>query len=351
MNLYKSDTYIADLDNIVRHLSILEIFRNHSIFITGADGLICSALADIIFRYNETYNARINLYVAGRNEKKTRNRFSKYNNSPYFHFVKYKIGSKNIIGGSCDYVIHGAGNAYPSVIQEHPIATITDSINGIQEILEYAYNNNVTNTVFISSSEVYGNINSMKAFIEDKYGSVDILNPRSSYSVGKMAAETLCASYVYEKNIPVCIVRPGHIYGPTASEKDNRVGSVFAYSAARQEKIILKSNGSQIRSYCYMSDCAAAILYVLARGKAGEAYNISNMDSVISILHLAELYKQAGNTELKFDLPNNKEKAAFNPMKNSSLDNSKLRALGWEAAYDAKKGTRHTVKILREALL
>ena len=73
-----------------------------------------------------------------------------------------------------------------------------------------------------------------------------------------------------KKDIAVSIVRPGHIYGPTATRKDNRVSTAFAYNASDGKDIIMKSDGAQIRSYCYMLDCASAILYVLLKGKKGK---------------------------------------------------------------------------------
>ena len=69
--------------------------------------------------------------------------------------------------------------------------------------------------VFISSSEVYGKHAGENPLEESEYGYIDLLNPRSSYSMGKRAAETMCISYAKDYNLHVTIARPGHIYGPT----------------------------------------------------------------------------------------------------------------------------------------
>ena len=121
------------------------------------------------------------------------------------------------------------------------------------------------------------------------------------------------------------------------------------YNAADGKDIIMKSDGAQIRSYCYMLDCASAILYVLLKGKKGEAYNISNPNSIMSIRELAEYLAKVGNVRLKFELPSQDEKKAFNPMNNSSLNSEKLCGLGWSGLFDAKLGLEHTVKIIKEA--
>ena len=109
----------------------------------------------------------------------------------------------------------------------------------------------------------------------------------------------------------------------------------------------LKSEGKQIRSYCYSLDCASAILSVLIDGNAGEAYNISNPISIVNICQMAEYLSAAGGVDLIFDIPTQSEAAAFNPMDNSSLDSTKLESLGWKGAFTAEEGLSHTVRILK----
>ena len=144
------------------------------------------------------------------------------------------------------------------------------------------------------------------------------------------------------------IVRPGHIYGPTASPHDNRVASAWAYSVARGEDIVMKSDGSQIRSYCYCLDCASAILKVLLSGENCHAYNISNPDSIISIKEMAEILAASAGVQLRMELPTEEERKGFNPMSNSSLESTSLLNLGWAGCFDATTGFDHTVRIIRE---
>ena len=141
-----------------------------------------------------------------------------------------------------------------------------------------------------------------------------MLNSRNSYSVGKRAAETLCVSYADEDGVESVIVRPGHIYGPTATRSDNRVSSAWAYDVAEGKDIAMKSDGAQIRSYCYCLDCASAILKVLLRGENCQAYNISNPDSVINIRQMAELLAKSAGVQLKMEFPSEEEKKGFNPI-------------------------------------
>ena len=349
MGLYDSKTYIDDLDFLIRNLPWIEAFEGKTIFITGATGLIGSAIADILLRYNETYNGRIKICLAGRSEERAVHRFSRYIYEDYCTFIEYNATRKNELPNDIDYIIHAASNAYPLIIQQNPVETMQDNFCGLMELLEYSTQYTVRNIVYVSSSEIYGRKDNNDPYQEKEYGYIDILDPRSSYSISKRAAETLCACYVKEYGTGVSIVRPGHIYGPTASRLDNRVSSMFAYNAVDGTSIIMKSDGAQIRSYCYMLDCASAILYVLLKGKQGEAYNISNDSSILSIRELAEELAKIGEVELKFELPSELEKNAFNPMVNSSLNSEKLCSLGWKGWFDYKLGLEHTVKIIQEA--
>lgn len=230
-----------------------------------------------------------------------------------------------------------------------PVETMLSNFLGMKGLLNHAKEYGTNRVVYISSSEVYGRKKEDKPSKTSDYGWIDLLSPRSSYSIGKCAAETLCASFYDEYGVDSVIVRPGHIYGPTALKTDNRVSSSWAYAVARGEDIVMKSDGSQIRSYCYCLDCASAILKVMLKGETVHAYNISNPESIISIREMAEKLTST-TVRLKMELPTEKEKKGFNPMMNSSLDSTELQALGWKGLFNAERGLSHTVDILREMM-
>lgn len=317
--------------------------------ITGAAGLICSAVTDIFIRYNETHDTPIRIIAAGRWPEEMSDRFGEYCNRDYFGYVKYdasKCGNK--INIKADYIIHGASNASPKAIVAEPVETMLSNFNGLYYLLNYAKENGTKRLLYISSSEVYGLKNDGKPFKEDDYGYIDLLNPRNSYSVGKCAAETLCASYYAEYGVESVIVRPGHIYGPTASPNDDRISSAFAYAAARGEKLVMKSAGTQLRSYCHCLDCASAIIKVLMKGDPATAYNISNPDSVVTVRRMAEAIAKAGNVELVTEAASDKEKQSFNPMENSALEAYRCKELGWRGRFGIEIGVNHTVEIINE---
>lgn len=347
MEITESKLWMGDIDEVIGTLPELKELSGKSVMVTGSTGLICSAFIDLLARYNETTPDKIYIVAAGRDINKAKNRFARFVDNDWFEILRYDaLLAENEIERHMDYVVHGAGNAAPGKIVSEPVETMLGNFMGTYRLLEKARQGLVGRLLFISSSEVYGKSDSEKPLEINEYGYIDLLNYRNSYSIGKSAAETLCVSYAEEYGVDPVIVRPGHVYGPTASRADNRVASLWAYMAAEGKDIVMKSDGAQLRSYCYVLDCASAIVKVLIKGKTGCAYNISNPASVITIKELAKIYAKVTGVNLLIEMPSEAEKKGFNPMKNSSLDASELIALGWNGVFDANRGLAHTVEIM-----
>lgn len=347
MNIWNSKTYREDIFNVLPQLDT-EALNEKSILITGASGLIGSAIVDLLIGCNLKKMAKITIYAAGRNPEKISHRFSHGLNAGLIP-VAYDATQDIHFDFKVDYIIHGASNASPDKYVSEPVDTMLANVTGVNNLLRYAANIHAKKVVYISSSEVYGKLAHGNPLLETEYGNVDILSVRSAYPMGKRAAETLCISYASQFGVDVSIVRPGHIYGPTALVSDNRVSSLFARQAAEGKSLVMKSAGTQIRSYCHCIDCATAVLTVLTRGKNMQAYNISNKNSVVTIRQMAEILAQHGGVELIMDLPTDAEKVAFNPMDNSSLNAQKLEELGWQGRFDAEFGFAHTIWVLKQS--
>ena len=254
------DNYYNSIKAVIENIPDKDKLKGKSILVTGATGLIGSAVCDVLVSLNREEKYEMHLLFAGRNKEALEKRFEEYKETQDYTFVQYDATlSEQKEQIKADYVIHGASNASPRIIMNEPAETMVGNFGGAYQLLNYAHENSVKRILYVSSSEVYGISDHNKPLAEDSYGYIDILNPRSSYSIGKIATETLFACYNSEYDIDSVIVRPGHIYGPTASETDSRVASAFIYGAIRGEDIILKSDGSQVRSYCYCLDCASAI--------------------------------------------------------------------------------------------
>ena len=348
MNLLKVENYYKSVKASLNSIVNVEKLKNSSILITGSTGLICSSIIDELLVLNELFDYNIRIYACARSQNSINKRFERYKDNKNLIYIQYDAKENIDFNVKVDYVIHGASNASPELYVKEPVETMLSNIFGMKNLLEFSKNNTVKSLVYISSSEVYGIKENVKPYVEDEYGYIDILNVRSSYSSSKRATETLCISYANEYDLDVKIVRPGHIYGPSAKETDRRISSSFLRDALRGENLVMKSAGEQIRSYCHSLDCASAILTVLLSGRSGEAYNISNKNSIITIKEMAEIISRIANVELILQLPNDLEIKQQNPMNNSSLNSYKLETLGWKGIFTAEEGFKETYSVLED---
>lgn len=345
--VHYTNSYWNDVNKVALSIPNIHNICNHSILITGATGMIGSSVTEILLYLNREQNTETKLYLAGRNKKKLQNRFYEWKEGLDYFFVPFDAAKINTIDIKADYIIHGASPADPASYNHEPVETMMANIFGLKSMLDLAKEQGSQRVLYISSSEVYGKKKSNKPYSETDYGYVDISNPRACYPSAKRASETLCAAYKKEYNVDYVIVRPGHVYGPSITTTDSRASAQFTKRAAAGENIILKSAGSQMRSYCYTLDCASAILTVLLNGKSGEAYNISNPDSICSIRTIAEVFAAESGNMVIFENPSDEEKAGYNLMDNSSLSADKIYGLGWHGWFNIEYGVKETLKFYR----
>ena len=346
MSVYQSETYCRDIETVLKSIQIGRLC-NKTVLVTGASGLVCSAVVDILLFANRKEKTNIRIWAAGRSIAELQKRFSPFSEKDGLFFAEYDPETFVPPEQDMDYLICGAGPSSPDLYVKRPVDTMIANFVGTKRILDYAKECAAAKTVFISSSEVNGTRTGNQPLREDTYGIIDPLRVRSSYAMAKKAAETLCISYKEQYGCNVCIVRPGHIYGPTARKGDERVSSAFAFDAVSGKDLVMRSSGNQIRSYCYCLDCASAILFILMNGENGECYNISNRDSIVSIREMAEIYSKAAGVRAVV-AEESKPERQDNPMQNSSLDAEKLEDLGWRGLFSAQAGMTHTIRILSE---
>lgn len=299
--------------------------RGCNILITGATGLIGSCLVEVLMhRPDKDYH----VYASGRNEERAMARFSAFANDPSFHFFKYDV-MKPLQGDiNFHYIIHAASNASPNAFATKPVEVIKSNIDGVNNLMDYGLRHDLKRMLFVSTGEVYGEGDG-RVFTEDYSGYVNPTLPRSCYPSSKRAAETLCVSYGQEYGVETVIARPCHTYGPNFTESDNRVYAQFIRNVLANEDIVMKSTGAQFRSWCYVVDCASALLYILLKGESGQAYNIADDSSNISIKELAEMIAEIGGKKVIVDLPSDAEKAGFNVVTKSVFSTDRLHKLGW----------------------
>ena len=345
--MFNSKSYLQDLESQIKRLD-LEKLKDKKILISGSTGLICSYIIDMLIYANLKKNTNITIMAISRSEESLKNRFSYYFDNELFIPVIQNV-CEPLNCHQVDYIIHGASNANPKLYIEDPIGTMNANYLGTLNMLEVAKRCNAK-MLFISSGDVYGQFETHDdETTEDQYGYIDILNVRSSYASSKRAAETLCVGYHSQYGVSISIVRPAHIYGPTYTKSDTRAVSDFINKATNGEDIIMKSDGSAVRSYCYVGDTAVGILKVLFSGENGNAYNISNNKSIVSIRKLAEIICKYANVDLIMELPKNElDKKINQNVKIIKLSSKKLEEMNWEAQTDIENGIKLTLKIIRE---
>ncbi len=346
-----TDRYLRTLENVCGKMTEPEMFRGEICMITGATGMIGSAVADLLLWSNRENRLGLKVLLAVRDKEKARRRFRFFREGQDYELIGYQNG-KEVSTKICpDTIIHCAGNAHPNAYAREPVETLLGNVAGMYGILDFARKNpKVGRVLYVSSSEVYGDRPGNELYKEEDYSFVDILNPRACCPSGKRAAETLCSCYEKEYGVHSVIVRPGHIYGPTMTATDSRAATQFIRNVLRGEPILMKSAGLQRRSYCYVFDCASAILTVLKKGADAKAYNISNPQGIVTIREFAEVLSHAAGLPLTYEKPDDQEASGYNLMTSSALDSRKLESLGWKGLYDTEAGIRDTLEIMESGV-
>lgn len=342
--MYSSE-YRKQIEEVALASKTYECLFDKTILITGATGLVCSSIVDLLLALNRVRKANIKIVIAGRSEAKVKSFFGGHYTLDALSFVHFDAVNTNefSLNSPVDFVIYGASNATPSGFATHPVETILANVLGLNAVLKSASSASVQRVLYVSSSEVYGSKSNNDPYSEEDYGPIDILNPRAPYPLSKQAGESLCISYGVEHNLDSVIVRPGHIYGPLINRYDNRASAQFTRKIREGSDIVLKSDGKQLRSYCHTLDCASAILSVLISGQKNNAYNISNPTSICTISELAAVAAKIGGKRVDYEDPTNSEKNVFNMMDNSSLNSAKLESLGWKPYFNLEDGVKNMI--------
>lgn len=317
--------YEIDIANAARVDLPWQLLSGKSILVVGATGLIGCCVVDILMHSNLT---DCKVYAAGRNRARAEKLFVNYVGNPRFFFLELDVTHPLDCGICCQFIIDAASGANPKLYSTDPVGIMRANFLGVDNLLSFGLTHGLERFVYVSSGEVYGEGDGRK-FTENYSGYVDPMQFRSCYPNSKRAAETLCASYAHQYGVVASVARPSHVYGPRFTEGDNRVYAQFIRNVLRDEDIVMKSRGEQFRSWCYVVDCALALLFILLKGQAAEAYNVADNTSNISIRQLAEMIASIAGRKVVMDVPTGQEKSGFTPITHATFDTTKLESLGW----------------------
>lgn len=329
-----------DLENIVKSSLSWKNFSGASFLITGATGLVGSAIVRALCCANRILNLGIKINLLIRNRDKAVNIFDNLISRENINLIVTDISKTINIDENIDYIIHTAAITNSKMMVTYPVETILTSINGTKNILEFARKKNVKSVVYLSSMEMYGKTDANKALIkEDDLGYVDVLAVRSCYPESKRLAENICSCYYHEYNVPVKIARLAQTFGAGISKEENRVFAQFARSFINKQDIILHTTGESYGNYCYTSECVEAILFLLLNGLDGEAYNVVNESTNIMIRDMAKMIANMSNGDISvvFDIPKDALKYGYAPSVKLHLSGEKLAKLGWKASINLEE--------------
>ena len=346
--LLNNKLYLDDIKKLCDEKLDFEKLKNSSILITGAGGLIGSFVVDVLMYLNKYKNLNCQVYAMGYSDK-GKERFDEYLDNPIFNYIRHDVNNELRFKHHVDYIVHLASNTHPILYATHPISTITTNVIGTKNLLDYAANCGCKRFVFASSNEIYGeNRGDVELFDEEYCGYINSNTLRAGYSESKRCGESLCQAYIEEKNLDAVIARFTRTYGPTLLKDDSKALSQFLNRALNNEDIILKSDGKQYYSYTYVYDAAYGLFTVLLNGVCGEAYNISNASSDITLRDLANIVASYVGRKVIFEMPSETEKKGFSKVTKARLDNAKIQKIGYIPKYNIKDGIERTIDILKK---
>jgi len=352
MSLYTNELYFEDINRIANARLPWEKLQNKCVLLSGSTGLLGSFLVDVIMQKN-TEGLNCTIYALGRTQKKAEERFSKWWGEKRLVFLSYDVNRPFVRNdlGTVDYVLHLASNTHPMQYATDPIGTITTNIIGLQNMLDFAVEHHATRFAFTSSNEIYGeNRGDVELFDETYSGYIDSNTLRAGYPESKRCGEALCQAYKSQRGLDVVIPRFTRSYGPTMLLTDTKAISQFIRKGIAAEDIVLKSAGTQNYSYTYMADAVYGLLTVVLCGESGEAYNIADEASNITLKDLAWIIANHAGKQVVFDIPDAVEAAGYSKATKALLDGSKLKKLGWKPFYTIQEGISRTIEILTDIM-
>jgi len=157
--------------------------------------------------------------------------------------------------------------------------------------------------LFLSSSEIYGDPEIVPT-PESYWGHVSCTGPRACYDESKRLAETISLLYFQQFDIPIKIVRPFNVYGPFLNLDDGRIIPDFMKNAFEKSEILIHSDGSPTRSFCYVSDAIRAFFRMLLLAPNGSICNVGN-DEEISVLDVAKMIQKLFDTDVNIKIEKN----------------------------------------------
>lgn len=300
-----------------------------SVLVTGGAGFLGSHLCDRLIEQGQNVICLDNFFTGSKRN------IAHLIGHPRFELIRHDIVQPIYL--EVNEIYNLACPASPVAYQYNPIKTIKTSTVGMVNVLGLAKRCQAK-VLHASTSEVYGDPE-VHPQVEEYWGHVNPLGPRSCYDEGKRIAESLCVNYQQAHQVPIRIVRIFNTYGPRMDPNDGRVISNFINQALRGEPLTIYGDGSQTRSFCYVDDLVEGFLKMMAQDETSGPVNLGNPVEN-SMLELAEA---------TLEIVSSKSKLEYCPLptddpKQRCPDISKARSiLNWEPRVSLQEGLKKTV--------
>lgn len=328
-----------DLNNILKEFS-KEYFKGLKVLVTGGAGFIGSWLCDTLVKLNADVTSIDNLST-GRLEN-----ISHLIGFKNFRYMESDV-SKFDFKEHYDIILHAASIPLPDAYIEKPVETMIPNSIGLLNILEYSRKHD-SMVLYLSTSEVYGNSGVIPT-PESYYGIVNPVGVRSCYDESKRFGEALSMAYYREYDLDIRIIRLFNSYGPRIDTvaRYARVIPRFIIQALKNKPITVHGDGSQTRSFCYITDTVRALLKMMICDECkGEAVNVGSPNE-ITIIGLAKMIKEltGSNSEIVY-MPRRPD----DPYRRCPDISKAIKLLKWTPKVSLEDGLKYTIEWFRSVV-
>jgi UDP-glucuronate decarboxylase len=351
------DVIEVDLDYICANLHAeLDQMAGKRLLIVGGGGFLGYYLVQAVLHWNRSARRTIELTVFDNYVRGVPQWLNRLQSSPDLIVVRHDITRPLPADmADFDFIVHAASIASPTYYRKYPIETMDANVGGLRTLLEYARQARdsgraVEGFLFFSTSEIYGDPTPENIPTPETYrGNVSCTGPRACYDESKRYGETLCVNFAQQFGLPIKIARPFNNFGPGLKITDRRVLPDFARDVLSGRDIVMLSDGSPTRTFCYVADAVIGYFKVLINGRPGESYNIGTEKPEVSMAELAakvvglaeELFDYRG--KVRFERSGDADYLTDNPNRRCPVIEKARIELGYDPRVSIDDGLRRSL--------